>query len=599
MSTALVLRAALVLSLGLSLGLPPRTALAAGNTYSEASLISAGQFLRELKEVAVTFAVDPWITKYVPEAELRTDVTSALARYGVTARSNAPVSLLVSLDQLPATIRQKIIHERGRDTMEDYRTHLFYYSMAFFVRAAALRDGKLHALVASTSTHWFFPVEENNQTRRLIIGDELRPDIKKQLAAVIPGGLEDIASRTTVDTTPWPVNGWTDKQKAAANAAYTTIMSAQSKVEKQPIDGLNSVPVLELTPDINLGTVTDTSGKDEACVADPSWRKFWQAEFQRFGWVRTQGESAVALSHQFWCTPAGKYSFPRYFQLMDNIQLMESNLVFDLNGHPVRKRAEIFSSHRMMVAVPDELSATLQGYLPRSITEFVTNLTLGNQTVPEVAMKTSSGAVAPTGAIPKAFGKGTRNAMFLGKKIVAWENDQRWYSEDGSLVLNGDVGSPLFDVRAKSGVEFTKTDVAQILELIMETVQEAKKSPNTYFVAYEYARNIAGRACFDSEGRSNCANYNALDFEKALANGFFATAEGSKYITLRCRRDALCVVRGISSDKSPAGASPQNSFIVRVASEESGMTILSKLVALASIYAKYWEPAPVVSVGVQ
>jgi hypothetical protein len=34
------------------------------------------------------------------------------------------------------------------------------------------------------------------------------------------------------------------------------------------------------------------------------------------------------------------------------------------------------------------------GYLPRSITEFVTNLTLGNQTLPEVAMKTSTGVAS-------------------------------------------------------------------------------------------------------------------------------------------------------------------------------------------------------------
>src|SRR5450631_2345701 len=154
--------AALVVSFGLSLGLAPRMALAAGNTYSEAPVITKSQFLHELKEVAVTFAFDPWLAKYISEAEQQAYVTKALARYNIAVRSNAPVSLLVTLDHVPTTIRETTTFFRRPDQITIYQDHNFYYSMGFFVRAAALRDGKLHPLIASPARIWgTFAVEEN------------------------------------------------------------------------------------------------------------------------------------------------------------------------------------------------------------------------------------------------------------------------------------------------------------------------------------------------------------------------------------------------------------------------------------------------------
>ena len=386
-ATTLLISTALIVSLGLSLA--PRMASAAGNTYSKATYLTRSQFLHELKEVAVTYAFDPWIAKYVSEAEQRAYVTKALARYNIAVRPNAPVSLLVTLDHVPTTIDVTTTFYKAPSETRIYHDHNFIYSMAFFVRAAALRDGKFHLLIASPAgSSGTFSVEENNEVRKLFIGDELRPDIMQSLAQVWPQALEEIASSTTVDTTPWPVNSWTEKQKAAADAAYTTIMNTQSKVETRPIDGLNSVPMsLELTPNF----------KDKRCVADPLWRSLWQAEFQRLGWVKTQGES-VALYHAFSCDV---YGGSPYFILVDVIELNESNLVFELNGRLVRKPAIIFSSHRMMTPLPDQLAATLQGYLPRSITEFVTNLTLGNQTVPVVATASDLPPAVPPAAIPR------------------------------------------------------------------------------------------------------------------------------------------------------------------------------------------------------
>jgi len=153
MPTVLLLRAALVVSFGLSLGLAPRMALAAGNTYSEAPVITKSQFLHELKEVAVTFAFDPWLAKYISEAEQQAYVTKALARYNIAVRSNAPVSLLVTLDHVPTTIRETTTFFRRPDQITIYQDHNFYYSMGFFVRAAALRDGKLHPVQQAFLEH--------------------------------------------------------------------------------------------------------------------------------------------------------------------------------------------------------------------------------------------------------------------------------------------------------------------------------------------------------------------------------------------------------------------------------------------------------------
>src|SRR5690242_18684835 len=105
-----------------SLSIPAPTALADGNTYSDAALISSAQFLKELKEVSLTMAVDPWFTKYVSEDDLRADVTKGLSHLGIDVLSGAPVSLLVTMEELPATIRATVYYSNSRlPVIEDDR----------------------------------------------------------------------------------------------------------------------------------------------------------------------------------------------------------------------------------------------------------------------------------------------------------------------------------------------------------------------------------------------------------------------------------------------------------------------------------------------
>jgi hypothetical protein len=96
-------------------------------------------------------------------------------------------------------------------------------------------------------------------------------------------------------------------------------------------------------------------------------------------------QEGVTLYHFVLCGWNQLLGFPGYYSLQDTVRLYESNIVFDLHGKFFRKRAELFGTHRMMTTMGDQLAAAQQGFLPRSIMEFSTKLTLGKRTVPVVS----------------------------------------------------------------------------------------------------------------------------------------------------------------------------------------------------------------------
>ncbi|HSU66369.1 MAG TPA: formylglycine-generating enzyme family protein, partial [Tepidisphaeraceae bacterium] len=237
---------------------------------------------------------------------------------------------------------------------------------------------KFHLLnAAATRTGYVFTIEENNTVRAALFGDENKQHLTYRMDHIIPQALEDIAARTTEDNTPWAAGGWTDDQKAAGNKAYTLFIDSQSKVEKNPIEGLDVVPDLQLSSDI----------KAQGCKEDPMWKKFWQGQFQQFGWARSEEHPSVTLFHGFACQLAqtNQFSFPDYYRLSDEVDLVEANLAFELNGRLVRKPATIFQTHRMKIAVKADLEAMFQSYVPRSILEFTANLKQGDQPLPAQA----------------------------------------------------------------------------------------------------------------------------------------------------------------------------------------------------------------------
>jgi hypothetical protein len=361
---------------------------ATGKTFSQAPYITPSQFLSQVKEVSVTYAVANSFTKYMSAAEQQRYVASALAQYEIAVRPNAPVTLLLTLDYHPFTITETITYSRGPDSVEDYHSHHFFLSLKFFVRAAAWRGGKFHLVAAApASQSYFFAVNEGSEANKMVFGNKTIPQIKSMFTKYLAEGLKDIASNTEVDNAPWPVSSWSEKQKAAADAEFAKVMSSHSALDKRQIEGIDSVQ-LELDPDV----------KDKACEVDPSWRKFWNVEFQRLGWVSTQGEAPVMLQHQFWCMEKQVVEFggPKYVMISDIAYLWERNVVFELNGRLVRKWVLLFSLHRMATPLYKELSATMQGYIPRSIMEFSTDLTLGNQNLPVVAVPSDRGQTIPS-----------------------------------------------------------------------------------------------------------------------------------------------------------------------------------------------------------
>ena len=355
---------------------------ATGKTFSQAPYITQSQFLSQVKEVSVTYAVAPSFTKYVSAGEQQRYVANALAQYGMVVRPNAPVALLVTLDYHPSTITETTTYLRGPDKIEDYRSHHFFLSLKFFVRAAAWRNGKFHLLEAApASESYFFSVHEDSEANKMVFGDKTIPHIKSSFANNLAECLKSIASDTRVDSTTWPANSWSEKQKSAADAEFAKIMRSHSAVDKRLIEGIDKVQ-LELEPNV----------KNEACEIDPSWGKFWNAEIQRLGWVNTPRDAPVMLEHMFWCLEQQQFECcgPYYVWILDIAYLKESNVVFELNGGWVRKRAVLFSSHRMATPLYKQLSATMQGYIPRSIMEFSADLTLGKPTMPAVANPATS-----------------------------------------------------------------------------------------------------------------------------------------------------------------------------------------------------------------
>jgi len=141
-------------------------------------------------------------------------------------------------------------------------------------------------------------------------------------------------------------------------------MNSGQAAEKLQIDSIDAVPQLELE-------TYEPDDPDDACPSNPSWRNSWSAEFRRNRWVKTEAQPTLTLRHFFYCSRQGVVRLaPGYIRIFDDLALRESNGVFALNGRVFRKPVTLFTSHRMMTALPDNLPGVLQGFIPESIREF-------------------------------------------------------------------------------------------------------------------------------------------------------------------------------------------------------------------------------------
>ena len=368
----------------------------AQNTYSQAALIDDSDFLAAVKEVSLDLQSDDSLAQYISLAAQRNEIVSALAGYGIAVRPNAQVILAVTVTDHRPVVEYR--NARTNVVEEKIAVHGIYIDLRFFVKAAALRNGKLHLVWAAPETSFAgSSLAEDNATRKFLLGDTTRQDNQKMFVSVLGDCLKALAPQPPPEPTslqglraaaaqqlgpppaeaPWVVSSWTEKARAAVDAEFAQLMRPGTPVDKTPLEGLAGAPEIVLDPHFD----------HDDCKADAAWRSRWTGVFQRLHWTVPQQPPTISLKHFFSCV----YAYgapPRYFALSDSISLREANLVFPLNGRLVRKWTSLVTAHHEQYALEDDFASRLDDFLPRNIQDFLADLVLGNSAdTPPIPMR--------------------------------------------------------------------------------------------------------------------------------------------------------------------------------------------------------------------
>jgi hypothetical protein len=358
----------------------------AQSRYSQAAEIDDSEFLSTVKEVSLDLQSDASLAQYISLGAQRNEIVSALAGYGIAVRPNAPVTLAVTVTDHRPVVEYR--NARTNVVQETIAIHGIYIGLRFFVKAAALRNGKLHLVWAAPEASFAGrSLAEDNATRKLLFGDPTLQDNRKMFVSVLEDCLKNLAPAVPPEptslqgiraaaarqqapppaATPWVVNSWTANAKAAVDADFVRIMSPGTPVDKTALAGLSGAPEIDLDPNFD----------HDDCKADPAWRSRWAGVFQRLHWTDPQQPPTISLKHFFSCG----YAYgapPRYFVLSDDIFLTEANVVFPLNGKLVRKWTSLTTAHHEQFALEGDIASHLNDFTPRNIQDFLTDLVLGN-----------------------------------------------------------------------------------------------------------------------------------------------------------------------------------------------------------------------------
>jgi hypothetical protein len=339
-----------------------------------------------VKEVSLDLQSGDSLAQYISLATQRNEIVKALAGYGISVRPNAQVTLAVAVtNHLPVVVSREV---KTNAVVEKITVHGIYISLRFFVKAAALRNGKLHLVWAAPESSFSGrSLAEDNSTRKFLLGDTTQQDNQKMFVGVLGDCLKALAPPVPPAPTslqgiraaaarqqapppveaPWVVNSWPEKAKSAVDAEFVRIMSPGTPVDKTSLEGLSGAPEIILDPHFD----------HDDCKADTAWNRRWAGVFQRVHWTDPQQPPAISLTHFFSCV----YAYgapPRYFALSDVIFLRESNVVFQLNGKLVRKWVSLVTAHHEQFALEDDVASRLDDFIPRNIQDFLTDLVLGN-----------------------------------------------------------------------------------------------------------------------------------------------------------------------------------------------------------------------------
>jgi len=339
-----------------------------GGTFSKAPYINMSQFFGALKEVSLDLRSDPALAQFIPLAEQRNEIGKDLAGYGISVRPNSPVTLVATVADHEDLVKSTAILTNGRVAYTDDRmVRTINVTLQFFVKAAALRNGKLHLVRAAAAMAWYSSsVAQGSDIHKFLVGDEMPRDIRNVFVKNLANCFKDIAAGTRGEEEQWSVNSWNDKARAAVDADFVKIMSVGT-FDRNIFDGLTAPPRI---------TLPYAQNSDD-CADNPNWRNSWNTVFQRLHWDNMQQPQTVELVHWYSCT----YAYgapPRYFDLTDRIYMLESNVVFELNGKLVRKRGEIRAVEHQKLALDETIKDTLKEFIPRNIQDFLTDLALGN-----------------------------------------------------------------------------------------------------------------------------------------------------------------------------------------------------------------------------
>ncbi len=124
----------------------------AQGSFSQATPISGSQFFGALKAVSLDLRSDPSLAKYISLADQESEITKALAGYGIAVRPNMQVTLVVTAIHHAPVMKSAIV---GTGEVADSTVvHGIYIVTEFFLKTAALRNGKLHLVMAAPARSW-------------------------------------------------------------------------------------------------------------------------------------------------------------------------------------------------------------------------------------------------------------------------------------------------------------------------------------------------------------------------------------------------------------------------------------------------------------